>query len=702
MPGGRAAVRGGGLALNRRFQRAIPLLMGVAAMGLTVGVFPNVLQRSAVGPGAQASIQPNFRADTSRQAEVPPLNLGDKGVGEAGTKAGSGQTAQAPPGGPAANGGAAGGTGNGAGPAAADRKPGSPDEAGGRVPSPGPTPAPQSPSPRPGQSPGSNPPPSATPGPPPLCTGATQVPDPLSPDCSRYDLGNHGETGQGYDANSITVVVLDCCNDNYVGSGKFKNLNDPPDPVNDQTSNAASASIVRTWKLLRKYFQTHFDLHGRTVQLLDYYQSSCKTNGDVIAKHPFAVVGGLVDHFSDYTCNPNSEYARNGILYFDFQEYDWPRMHYADATVTGKDLTKNGTPMYWSFLPSLDSIMADGASWACRELINKPVTHAGNQNVNGLNRQTRRIALGYDDAPNVEWHGSGPPYNAEGKATLGADLAASFESAAQSNPDCARMHASGNLRYPIFPEKLQVDCVESNNANCTGQQMSLTALATMKDTTMKAKVDTSVLCLFCSVSTGDDFGQAEVASNYYPEQMFISGSAETPYGAFGGARTKNQTTWDQAFGLSEFWKLPATTYWAKAYKEEDQTTEVSQRIGFKAYEELMQVFSAIQLAGTNPTPANVAQGLYGWRRSASTTSPAAGYSAGDPAFIRGMMVELWDSKGVPPTLYPNPIYPNGPSGGCYLMPDNTHRYSRGTWPQSDETSSVGGWSCTSDNDGGAS
>ena len=659
------------------------MLVGLVALTLTVWVFPGALHTAVSGPARHAG-------GGGAQAAIPPLGLGTPGAGQAGPGAGSGQNGT-----PGQAHAAAAGPGSGAG-AGTGIGPGPGSGSGGSSTS--------TPAPTPGCSagPGCPQPPAV------LCRhGSAGDPDsrttddPLSPPCVAWDgSDNGGATAQGVTGHRESTCP-DCIKVVLINADPTVDYNTPASPgTNSPGSVLGYQDVDRTWRVLRQFFQSRLQTYGRTVEIIPFRPPAGEQGAalahDIYSQfQPFAVMDyGMPAACSFTSTGPTwtSAYAQYGIEWFDFSDGtplctgNDPRFHYFPNSLLDVDTVRNGIPYFWSGQPSLEDIRDDGSSWLCSSILGgsdptrtHPVTESQEP---GLNGQHRRVALGYD---NLFWAGNGP--------TPGTSWIDSFKAA-----------VGARCGYQLDgPYQLE----DATDYRGSGRpDISRRAVDAMYQ-----DGDTSVVCLLCGRPYANTFydpltaAEAQHTPAYFPEFLFVSGVEGDPYSAqYAGCNvadptttpvppsycTNPQTSFDKAVGIREMWQLPGytATWWFKAYAATDPTTVVGARTGFNTYEKLMQLFSAIQLAGPELTPAHVAAGdprrgatfvgLYGWQRrfgpdGAGAVTPAAGYSPAHHAFLRGMNEVRWSQNGVPPGG--EYIHVGVNDVGCYLVIDALQRFA---------------------------
>jgi hypothetical protein len=137
-------------------------------------------------------------------------------------------------------------------------------------------------------------------------------------------------------------------------------------------------------------------------------------------------------------------------------------------------------------------------------------------------------------------------------------------------------------------------------------------------------------------------------------------------------------------GITWRWRAqPLTqTFWYQAYASTNPDGQFDTSQGSGLYEILMQLFSAIQMAGPDLKPDTVQRGLDGYSRTSGDSSePNAGYTVGLPVFIQDFSFVRWDASRQPPGGGQAQLESNNP-GGCYVhISDKRH----GRWPHEDQS-----------------
>jgi hypothetical protein len=147
-----------------------------------------------------------------------------------------------------------------------------------------------------------------------------------------------------------------------------------------------------------------------------------------------------------------------------------------------------------------------------------------------------------------------------------------------------------------------------------------------------------------------------------------------------------------ATGISWRWRAYplGQSYWYQAYSSVSSDGLFDKADGIQIYELLMQLFSAIQMAGANLNPNSVHTGLTSYERFDSDTnhSPTAYYTAGDYTYVKDFELLRWDITQAPPGGADAP--PGGSNGGCWIEIGGGQRHAADQWPPGDHGSDPGG------------
>ncbi|MHB8508007.1 MAG: hypothetical protein ACYDGR_05070 [Candidatus Dormibacteria bacterium] len=418
----------------------------------------------------------------------------------------------------------------------------------------------------------------------------------------------------------------------------------------DYTAPVSSSDTpyIRTIKVLLAYFQARFETYGRKVQVLGYGKANAAPSAadvDQRFNHPFAVIGA-----AGFT-NAGRSYSTRGMEQFfgDMAGVDSAFLPSASS------LTQH-SPYEWHLEPNADTHISAAAEWFCAAVARRPAAMAGDPT---LALRQRRVALGY-----------------EGGTTGGL---AEHRSQADAFQAAVRQRCD-----QTFPVVFDITDLGSRQANVAA---------------MLQDGDTTILCFLCTSLFNYD--SAFQQANYVPEHLFVEGPVTNQFG-----RKQLQSEWHNASGITFHWRArpPAQTYWWAAYTEIDRADTPDLNAAYTAYEQYLQLFSAIQLAGPRLTPSQVETGMRTWsRHAADSFSPSATYAPGTYDFVDDFAWMRWDQAGIPPGgSQANGVGTTNPTG-CYRMVDDGHRFGTSSepWPTTDDAAARADWPCTADEDSDA-
>jgi len=462
----------------------------------------------------------------------------------------------------------------------------------------------------------------ALPGLPPIPGGAGAIPDqypcvgnpphqtadPLSPPCVAYYNGNNGgATYQGVTGRQITVLIYvdpgtpigtsDGTENETAYSGEYFNLQQPiPSNVHSVT--------LRNYQRFQKYFNYHYATYNRYVDFWLYF-SECSGGcaaglptvqtrvSDAAANyaklHPFAVVTSAA---ADASPLPYEDYmASRGVLSFG-------------SFGLNPATTYQQYPGHiWDYLPTLEQQAATFSSYACQKVLGQPVVNSGNAGEDGKPRVLGLITMADPDFPNLIRYGA--LVKSEVEACGGRFAASGTVPVEGEDPDSA--YAAQNM-------------------------------AAFKE----AGVTTIIW------PGGDELVQSQAAAalGYYPEWIIGGDGQDNDDDA--SAMFQSRAEWDHAWVVT-FWPLhpvPRDQICRQAIAEVDPNAGDDAYFAcfFTFYEDLRQMFTGIQVAGPDLTPASIDEGFHAIPPVASTNPqvPACYYPPGEYTCIQDSVVEHWN------------------------------------------------------------
>ncbi|MHB8509815.1 MAG: hypothetical protein ACYDGR_14405 [Candidatus Dormibacteria bacterium] len=395
-------------------------------------------------------------------------------------------------------------------------------------------------------------------------------------------------------------------------------------------------AYVRTVKVLLKYFQSRFQTYGRQVHLVGVNGAITEPALQTVDQkyRPFAILEPGATSFDSAIPRMGDESFFAGGIGID-----------PVSSFPSRQQLQSSAPFGWSLMPQSEDFEASAAHLLCNTLRGHPAVLAHDPT---LAARTRRIALVY----------------ASNSSTRSDALAA------------AARQLCG----------FQFAMVESSGrSESDGSIAAAVARA-------KADGDTTILCYPCGYV--NYFVADATSQQYLPEWIFVGGDMAEPL----SAREVDQGQWNDATGLTWKWREPVMpqAYWWQAYTQVDPTGTPDRSVGQVVYQELMQLFGAVQLAGPRLTSASVESGMQSWHRpSTDPSTPSASYDAGSYSFVKDFGWVRWDATGSPP----GGVEGNGGAGGgCYRWVDGGARFDSTAhdWPISDDAAARSDWPCGAD------
>jgi len=472
------------------------------------------------------------------------------------------------------------------------------------------------------------------------CVGAPprQTEDPLSPPCVGYYHGdNGGSTYPGVSAQVVNVLIY---SDTYEDpstdegpedegryEGRCFNLTKPiPAGIN--------SDHLRNFGRWETYFNYRYQTYDRTVAfwLCFSHQSSTSTSrsadaaADYAAVHPFAA---LTSSANLSALGPFEDYLESrGVLLFGSIGMK-PAASYTDHP-----------GLAWDYQPTVEREAAAFAGYVCQRVVGKVAVDSGNAGVNGHARVLGLITTTDPAHPNLEQFG---------------------HLAAQQIEACGG-HFAASVTFPT--------------SNEVGAPVAGYAAANMA--TLKQKGVTTIIW-----AGGSETAQTAEASDlgYYPEWI-IAGDGYSDGTTNGDTQSDEQ--WAHAWTVSyETYYGPATVQPCfVAIRQADPTigSDITAACLFDdEYADLRQLFTGIQVAGPDLTPATMDEGYHAIPAVASTDPrvPACFYQPGDYTCIQDAVAEHWSTTMTPPDA----DYDLGTGAGCWQMLEDGARTLDGQpWP----------------------
>ncbi len=382
-----------------------------------------------------------------------------------------------------------------------------------------------------------------------------QIEDPQSPPCVPYWEGaNGGATWKGVTANEIRIMV--------------------------PTGNPDQSAFTNIFPVLERFFNKRFEFYGRKLVFIyegGQYpnagtqivadQIATATNADekqqVFASLRYRTAQGFYYH---------EELARRRIPSFTGVEFGGET-----AYLTAR------RPYLWQYVMEADGMLRHIGEWACGRLVGVNAVHSGASEM-----QERKRKFGIV----LQTH-----YNAE------STTAAPLEKALQ---DCGATDVF-SLRNPMQAATGKED--DQGSPSATAANNVILQMSTNRVT--------SVFCV-CQPYAVGALMKAATNQAYFPEWLLSSyGAQDTRWGVQLGAtgqlpHEQLQHTFGLAFTPRQIRPDNEPYYWA--VKEADPAFLTSTSNGTVAifnftYRNILQMASAIQMAGPNLTPDSIEKGL---------------------------------------------------------------------------------------------
>jgi len=469
------------------------------------------------------------------------------------------------------------------------------------------------------------------------CTSGTpQFDSPYAPPCVPKFTGNNG--GATYNGVTSTTITL--------SDREFPNAADTEE-IEAEAKAAGSAIpqvISQVQQVFLNYFNSVYDLYGRHVVIKPYITNSSFTNeeldqnqaqacadADAIANqmHAFGDVG-LLNGDSYGGTGPFSQCAAQdhlvefqGDLYFDEASFE------------------SQNPYVWSTTQDCTRISSAEAEVVATMLAGKKAIYAGGS----LKNQTRKFAA---FVPNV------PEY-------LGCSK--NFTNLVEN-----KYHIPKSALSPAFYYNLDI---------ATFQQSAQEAIVQFK-----AAGVTTIICSSDPFSLGL-LTKAAAAQNYHPE-WYLTGGALTDLDQVAQGLYDLPEIEGHMFGMSESAPSTATTGPSSLAGQLYQKLTGHQipKGTDGNYSQLVEIFDALQAAGPDLTPANLARGLhalpslgapnYQYGLWTWNTGPTGKRGGGDHTSSDDARFVYWDGNKVSPL--------NGVTG-TFVAVFGGKRFTLGTWPK---------------------
>ena len=333
----------------------------------------------------------------------------------------------------------------------------------------------------------------------------------------------------------------------------------------------------------------------------------------------------------------SNELTKRGIIYAGGTQWQPAEYHAATAPY-----------FYDVFMDGTRSAHIVAEYW-CKKLYNKPVKYAGDDVMHptpGSQPPIRKLGISYPST-------KGDPTYKIGVDALVKDVTGGMCGTSKDAP--------------------VVRSYESDIT--TAQSQSQTAA-----TAFKSAHVTTLICM-CDPIAPAFATTAMDQQNYHPEHL-LSGTGLIDYDVLG--RLYSPSQWQHAFGPSQLYNFPSfdQTDAAKAWRDAGNSglPDATENLAWGYFS---LVGGAFQMAGPNPTPANIRNGLFrapprgGWKESKGDPSKPLLKFGNGPDDYTGLedIREVFWSSTARSTIDGKP--------GAYVPVDGGHRYTFGEIPPGD-------------------
>ena len=465
------------------------------------------------------------------------------------------------------------------------------------------------------------------------CVAGRQTEDPLSPTCVPFYEGkNGGATYQGVTAKEVRIVMyFDAASTLNTSQGTstppFDTITDVDDPPKPREH--PSISTVRGWE---KFFYKRYAAYNRKVHLFVQFgsanRSTAGTQTQDAAKaytkvHPFAIINYISFGNGDYY---NNYMAEHGVLIF------------GSVAVRSASFYKQYGGKQWGYKPPFEYGAAQFANFVCKSLKGKPTDDVGAGSLSIANNTPRKYGLLYTTDKGF------PGITDE--ALLAKDLIKK-----QCGIETFDQH------YAVNGFAIDAGTTPDYAVNIANAFRDKGVTTVLWPAGFEVKI---------SGAMGD--------IHYYPE--FITGDDDQQT-SINGTSYQDQTVWAHAWNVTSQTLDPAPNLriCAQEYRTVDQDSPAAdvQQFACDYYNDLRMLYTGIQVAGPNLTPASIDQGYHAIPVVESTNPqvPTCYYLAGDYTCVKDSAIQHWDSAAQAPS---------SSKPGCWRMYGGGKRFLPGKFP----------------------
>ncbi|MEY2425493.1 MAG: hypothetical protein QOI61_1065 [Actinomycetota bacterium] len=437
-----------------------------------------------------------------------------------------------------------------------------------------------------------------------------QIESVYAPPCAAAFTGdNGGNTSYGITADAINVCFLAELTGTVSSDGEMAGPVAPNDSAN-----------MRTYKVLRDYFNSRYQLYGRRLRFF-YPTNDSSQSGDAQSRARADKAKDVDKCFAalqETKPAESDQLAKRGVIHFT--QAQTPEKWFGDHD-----------PYIWSFTPSGSQDIRLGAEYYCKKLAHKPPKFT-------------------DD----------PRFTASRDRKVGAIV---YTLPAYDNPGPtikARLKECGVDLDPIVTYDI--------GATQSGTQGLASAITTMQS------ANVSTIFYLGDLISAVAFTQNAKLNNYFPE-WFIPGFGGVDTGHI--AREYDQDAWQHAFGFSlyEIPKPDTETECYKAYHEIDPANDPDNGMCTYLWDDMVQLFGSMQQAGPKLTVEAMKKAMVNQKKLPPEPpwAMAGGYELNDHTFP-DWAAEIWWDR--------NAIGSDG-QRGAYRYVRNGKRYTYDQWPTED-------------------
>jgi hypothetical protein len=482
------------------------------------------------------------------------------------------------------------------------------------------------------------------------CVGGHQTADPLSPPCiPQFSGSNGGSTYAGVTGSEIRLLVYHQP-DAESGRAGAASLTGYVDV--DRPGGAISFGDVAAWQGLERYFNHTYQLYGRRVHVILYYDRvggadtalATQRLEEAIANYldvqPFAVLYEAPDRDADVYLRQMRAF---GVVTFT-----------SSPSETGSSLASLA-PYVWSYYPTLEEQADLYSSYVCDKVVRYPVALGG-----VMNGQRRRLGMIATNQPVDTAYLELAALVRRRVEACGGQIVA--EATFPDGGLCNFLDLTGIDPIYGVPDPSTVDYGFA--------QLARFRLAGV----------TTILWPGCP---NDGYGVPAVLEGYTPEWILLGdGLFDAHDSVTGNLSTFAFDHHAMLVTPIPFSETPGGRYCTDVMAAEDEPPQAAGVGCPDEYTFARFVFTALQAAGPRLDPGAVARGLRGLPTigNGDPQQPACKFSPGDQTCVHDAQVEYWDAAARTAAQLP----------GCWRAIQSGERYRAGAWPAGNVDAQVTG------------